>query len=192
MNEKDRCKIAYIHISTIQVILKSTFMGCNTPIELELRDDRIINREESIIAKGKGNLSEGKIKFDVNIQTGISLKDKDINKSITVRYELLRRSFMYKGNHPFTITYQINYALTNSHHSITFKTDNRIHIDKLFEPLLKLETPSLFSKHKYIERRNSTSEIQSVWIPTIEKPISVTNGESSNTQEEIKEMKEMI
>lgn len=99
---------------------------------------------------------------------------------------------MYKGNHPFTITYQINYALTNSHHSITFKTDNRIHIDKLFEPLLKLETPSLFSKHKYIERRNSASEIQSVWIPTIEKPISVTNGESSNTNEEIKEMKEMI
>ena len=34
MNEKDISKIAYIHISTIQVILKSTFMGCNTPIKL--------------------------------------------------------------------------------------------------------------------------------------------------------------
>ncbi|XP_071728489.1 uncharacterized protein [Rutidosis leptorrhynchoides] len=120
MNEKDRTKIAYVHISTIQIIFKSTFMECNTPIELELRDDRIIDKHESIIAKGKGNLAEGKIKFDVNIQLGLSLKDKDLNKSITIRYELLRRNFMYKGNHPFTVTYQINYALTNSHHSITF------------------------------------------------------------------------
>ena len=108
--KKDRSKIAYIHISTIQVILKSTFMGCNTPIELELRDDRIINKEESIIAKGKGNLAEGKIKFDVNIQMGLSLKDKDLNKSISIKYELLRRTFMNKGIHPFTVIYQINYA----------------------------------------------------------------------------------
>ena len=194
MNEKDRSKIAYIHISTIQVILKSTFMGCNTPIELELRDDRIIDKEESIIARGKGNLAEGKIKFDVNIQTGLSLKDKDINKSLTIRYELLRRAFMYKGNHPFTVTYQINYALTNSHHSITFKTNDRIHVDKLFKPLLSLETPNLLVKNNYIERRKSTSEIQSVWIPKIEKPISVINGESTTQEviQELKEAKEMI
>ena len=128
---------------------------------------------------------------------GLSLKDKDINKSITVRYELLRKTFMYKGNHPFTVTYQINYALTNSHHSITFKTSDRIHIDKLFEPLLSLETPNMFSKHKYIERsRKSTSDIPSVWVPQIEKPISVIHGESSKTKDEvineIKETKELI
>ena len=140
MKEHDRSKIAYIHISTIQVILKSTFMGCDTPIKLELRDDKIIDRQESIIAQGKGNLSEGKLKFDLNIQMGLSLKDKDLSKSITVRYELLRRTFMRKGNHPFTITYQINYALTNSHHSITFKTKDVIHIDELFKPLFSLET----------------------------------------------------
>ncbi|PWA89023.1 Enzymatic polyprotein [Artemisia annua] len=33
-------------------------MGCNTPIELDLRDDKIIDKEESIIAIGKGNLAE--------------------------------------------------------------------------------------------------------------------------------------
>ena len=67
IKETDRTKIAYIHISTIQVILKSTFSDLDTPIELEIRDDRIINENESIIAKGKGNLIEGKIKFNINI-----------------------------------------------------------------------------------------------------------------------------
>lgn len=122
IKEIDRTKIAYIYISTIQIILKSTFSDLDTPIKLEIRDDRIINNQESIIAKGKGNLIEGKIKFDINIQLGLSLKDKNLSNSITVRYKLLRQNFMLKGNHPFTITYQINYALTNSHHSITFKT----------------------------------------------------------------------
>ena len=206
MKENDRSKIAYIHISTIQVILKSTFMGCDTPIKLELRDDRIIDRQESIIAQGKGNLSEGKLKFDLNIQMGLSLKDKDLSKSITVRYELLRRTFMHKGNHPFTITYQINYALTNSHHSITFKTKDVIHIDELFKPLLSLETVQkqcLFANRNLESKKRSNFIDSSIWMPQIEKPFSVFNGETSsstnirksfseNRSDDIKEIKEMV
>ena len=206
MKENDRSKIAYIHISTIQVILKSTFMGCDTPIKLELRDDRIIDRQESIIAQGKGNLSEGKLKFDLNIQMGLSLKDKDLSKSITVRYELLRRTFMRKGNHPFTITYQINYALTNSHHSITFKTKDVIHIDELFKPLLSLETTQkqgLFTNRSLESKKKSDFINSSIWMPQIEKPFSVFNGETSssttirksfseNRSDDIKEIKEMV
>lgn len=206
MKESDRSKIAYIHISTIQVILKSTFMGCDTPMKLELRDDRIIDRKESIIAQGKGNLSEGKLKFNVNIQMGLSLKDKDLSKSITVRYELLRRTFMHKGNHPFTITYQINYALTNSHHSITFKTKDIIQIDDLFKPLLSLETTQkqgLFL-NKNLERRKQINTAESsVWLPQIEKPFSVFNEKQSleinkrksfseSTSKDLEEIKNMI
>mgnify|MGYP001555008701 FL=1 len=58
---------------------------------------------------------------------------------------------MLKGNHPFTITYQINYALTNSHHSITFKTEDRIYIDKLFTPLLSLESPNMTNNRIFNE-----------------------------------------
>jgi hypothetical protein len=184
IKEIDRSKIAYIHISTIQIILKSTFSDLDTPIELEIRDDRIINNQESIIAKGKGNLIEGKIKFNINIQLGLSLKDKNLNNSITVRYRLLRNNFMLKGNHPFTITYQINYALTNSHHSITFKTDDRIHIDKLFEPLITLETPR--STNKLFSNENTKRTFITPLIrrePTIEPPIAIHRSSTSNNEE---------
>lgn len=204
IKEIDRSKIAYIHISTIQVILKSTFNDLNTPIELEIRDDRIINDQESIIAKGKGNLIEGKIKFNINIQLGLSLKDKNLSNSITVRYKLLRQNFMLKGNHPFTITYQINYALTNSHHSITFKTEDRIHVDKLFEPLLLLETPKTSSNKLFNKSNTNFKEIITTPLikreQIIEPPISTIIGKTSFCQpsisnenkEDINELKEMI
>ncbi|CAN1135153.1 hypothetical protein LINPERPRIM_LOCUS15696 [Linum perenne] len=68
---EERTKIAYIYISTIQIIIKSTMkLGINAPIELEIRDDRIIDQEESIIAKGSENLNCGIIKFDINLQQG--------------------------------------------------------------------------------------------------------------------------
>lgn len=196
IKEMDRPKIAYIHISTIQIILKSTFSDLDTPIKLEIRDDRIIDTQESIIAKGKGNLIEGKIKFNINIQLGLSLKDRNLNDSITIRYKLLRNNFMIEGNHPFTITYQINYALTNSHHSITFKNDDRIYIDKLFEPLISLETPQ--TQKQIFSNPTSKKIILTPLIKRdlkIEPPIStVTNRASTsiNNEGDLQEIKELV
>ncbi|CAN1811673.1 hypothetical protein LINPERHAP1_LOCUS26294 [Linum perenne] len=133
LKTEKRIKIAYIHISTIQIIIKSTMkLGINAPIELEIRDDRIINQEESIIAKGSGNLNCGIIKFDINLQQGLSLTDENLDSSIIIKYELKRNDL---------ITYQINYALTNSHHSLTFKDKEIITIEDLFKPIIHLETP---------------------------------------------------
>ncbi|CAN1242040.1 hypothetical protein LINPERPRIM_LOCUS5201 [Linum perenne] len=133
LKTEERAKIAYIHISTIQIIIKSTMkLGINAPIELEIRDDRIINQEESIIAKGSGNLSYGIIKFDINLQQGLSLTDENLDSSIIIKYELKRNNL---------ITYQINYALTNSHHSLAFKDKEVITIEDLFRPIIRLETP---------------------------------------------------
>ncbi|CAN1168594.1 hypothetical protein LINPERHAP2_LOCUS27894 [Linum perenne] len=130
---EERAKIAYIHISTIQIIIKSTMkLGINAPIELEIRDDRILNQDESIIAKGSGNLNCGIIKFDINLQQGLSLTDENLDSSIIIKYELKRDDL---------ITYQINYALTNSHHSLTFKDKDIITIEDLFKPIIHLEAP---------------------------------------------------
>ncbi|CAN1149449.1 hypothetical protein LINPERHAP2_LOCUS17029 [Linum perenne] len=119
---EEQTKIAYIHISTIQIIIKSTMkLGINAPIELEIRDDRIIDQEESIIAKGSGNLNCGIIKFDINLQQVLSLTDENLDSSIVIKYELKREDLMKENSKPFSVTYQINYALTNSHHSLTFK-----------------------------------------------------------------------
>ncbi|CAN1139016.1 hypothetical protein LINPERPRIM_LOCUS24310 [Linum perenne] len=125
---EERKKIAYIHISTIQIIIKSTMkLGINAPIELEIRDDRLLDQDESIIAKGLGNLSCGIIKFDINLQQGLSLTDENLDSSIVIKYELKRNDLMKENSKPFSVTYQINYALTNS--------------QDLFKPILRLETP---------------------------------------------------
>ncbi|CAN1811681.1 hypothetical protein LINPERHAP1_LOCUS26296 [Linum perenne] len=116
-------------------------LGINTPIELEIRDDRIINQEESIIAKGSGNLNYGIIKFDINLQQGLSLTDENLDSSIIIKYELKRNDLMKENSKPFSVTYQINYALTNSHHSLTFKDKEIITIEDLFKPIIHLETP---------------------------------------------------
>ncbi|CAN1177030.1 hypothetical protein LINPERPRIM_LOCUS37456 [Linum perenne] len=139
---EERRKIAYIHISTIQIIIKSTMkLGINAPIELEIRDDRLLDQDESIIAKGLGNLSFGIIKFDINLQQGLSLTDENLDSSIVIKYELKREDLMKKNSKPFSVTYQINYALTNSHHSLTFRDKEVITIEDLFKPIIRLETP---------------------------------------------------
>ncbi|CAN1824750.1 hypothetical protein LINPERHAP1_LOCUS30888 [Linum perenne] len=142
VKSEERAKIAYIHISTIQIIIKSTMkLGINALIELEIRDDRIIDQEESIIAKGSGNLNCGVIKFDINLQQGLSLTDENLDSSIVIKYELKRDDLMKENSKPFSVTYQINYALTNSHHSLTFKDKEVITIDDLFKPIIHLEAP---------------------------------------------------
>ncbi|CAN1342473.1 hypothetical protein LINPERPRIM_LOCUS39468 [Linum perenne] len=139
---EERTKITYIHISTIQIIIKSTMkLGINAPIELEIRDDRIINQEESIIAKGSGNLSYGIIKFDINLQQGLSLTDENLDSSIIIKYELKRDDLMKENSKPFSVTYQINYALTNS--------------QDLFKPVIRLETPI-----KIVKAESSKRSIQ--------------------------------
>ncbi|CAN1775179.1 hypothetical protein LINPERHAP1_LOCUS13251 [Linum perenne] len=142
LKSEDRKKIAYIHISTIQIIIKSTMkLGINAPIELEIRDDRLLDQDESIIAKGLGNLSCGIIKFDINLQQGLSLTDENLDSSIVIKYELKREDLMKENSKPFSVTYQINYALTNSHHSLTFRDKEVITIEDLFKPIIRLETP---------------------------------------------------
>ncbi|CAN1156760.1 hypothetical protein LINPERPRIM_LOCUS20404 [Linum perenne] len=146
---EERTKIAYIHISTIQIIIKSTMkLGINAPIELEIRDDRIIDQEESIIAKGSGNLNCGTIKFDINLQQGLSFTDENLDSSIVIKYELKREDLMKENSKPFSVTYQINFALTNSHHSLTFKDKEVITIEDLFKPIIHLEAPLNIIKAK--------------------------------------------
>ncbi|AES94915.1 viral movement protein [Medicago truncatula] len=99
-SEKEKSKIGYIHISTIQILIKSTFMkGIDSPLEIALEDSTILDKRQAKIAQ---------------------VKYKHLDKSIVFHYKLENSNFIKKGNHPFTICYRINYALSNSHHSIEF------------------------------------------------------------------------
>ncbi|CAI0558873.1 unnamed protein product [Linum tenue] len=197
LRPEERNKIAYIHISTIQIILKSTMkIGIDAPMELEIRDDRLLNEEESIIAKGTGNLGVGIIKFDINLQQGLSLADGNLDSSIIIKYELKRENFMKENSKPFSVTYQINYALTNSHHSLTFKNKEVITIEDLFKPLIQLEAPlktvriepSRPSITQDQRRLIKTQSERIRHIPVIEQNLEqeeITNNQVNKLSEEI-------
>ncbi|CAN1747767.1 hypothetical protein LINPERHAP1_LOCUS3192 [Linum perenne] len=179
---EERKKIAYIHISTIQIIIKSTMkLGINAPIELEIRDDRLLDQDESIIAKGLGNLSCGIIKFDINLQQGLSLTDENLDSSIVIKYELKRNDLMKENSKPFSVTYQINYALTNSHHSLTFRDKEVITIDDLFKPIIRLETPI-----KIVKAEPSRRSIQQDPRKINQERFQIKESENQEREDDIK------
>ncbi|CAN1828250.1 hypothetical protein LINPERHAP1_LOCUS32172 [Linum perenne] len=189
LQQEERSKIAYIHISTIQIIIKSTMkIGINAPMELEIRDDRLINNEESIIAKGEGNLGVGILKFDINLQQGLSLTYGNLDSAIVIKYELKRNNF---------ITYQINYALTNSHHSLTFKDKEAITIEDLFKPVIHLESPLKIIKSNHvqprisIDNRSSLKQIKNEEEEE-EKIKNITILHQNDNTEEIKKLQALI
>ncbi|CAN1340445.1 hypothetical protein LINPERPRIM_LOCUS38841 [Linum perenne] len=188
LQQEERSKIAYIHISTIQIIIKSTMkIGINAPMELEIRDDRLINEEESIIAKGEGNLGVGILKFDINLQQGLSLTDGNLDSAIVIKYELKRNNF---------ITYQINYALTNSHHSLTFKDKEVITIEDLFKPVIHLESPLKIIKSNHVQPRisiDNRSSLKQIKNEEEEEKIkNITILHQNDNTEEIKKLQALI
>ncbi|CAI0460124.1 unnamed protein product [Linum tenue] len=197
LRSEERNKIAYIHISTIQIILKSNMkIGIDAPMVLEIRDDRLINEEESIIAKGTGNLGVGIIKFDINLQQGLNLTDGNLDSSIIIKYELKRENFMKENSKPFSVTYQINYTLTDSHHSLTLKNKELITIEDLFKLLIQLEAPLKTVKIKpsrpsitQDQRRMIRTQSERIrHIPVIEQDLEreeITNNQVINKLEKL-------
>ena len=149
-DSKIKSSIKYININTIQIIIKGLFReSIDTSMDLELIDDRINDDQDKIIASGACNLKFRKVKFDVTLQTTLSLLDSDLDKSMLVNYDFKRIDLFKEGNHPFSISYKINYALSNSSHSVSYNANSEgIHIDNLFSPIIKLEKPNQAIKIK--------------------------------------------
>lgn len=134
MKKEDQPKITYIHISTIQIIIKSTYASIETPLDLIIIDNRIIsaNPQERVLGMIKGNLKYGTIKFNVSVQFAIPLATKNLSQSIGILYNFRRQELMEVGDYPLSITYVVGYALSNSHHSLEYINKDIIEIDELF------------------------------------------------------------
>ncbi|CAN1177025.1 hypothetical protein LINPERPRIM_LOCUS37458 [Linum perenne] len=163
-------------------------LGINAPIELEIRDDRLLDQDESIIAKGLGKLSCGIIKFDINLQQGLSLTDENLDSSIVIKYELKREDLMKENSKPFSVTYQINYVLTNSHHSLTFRDKEVITIEDLFKPIIRLETPIKIVKAEPSRRsiQQDPRKINQVGRLTQSEKFQLKELENQEQEEDIK------
>jgi hypothetical protein len=141
-SEEHRNKIGYIHIGAIQVLIKATFQeGINSPVELVLKDDRITDPVDKILGVIEGNLAYVKLKFEIHPNIGIPLDTQRLDQTLTLEHRFLRNNLMRSGDKIFSITYCVNYALTNSHHSITFRNNKRIDVPSLFEDIGKIYYP---------------------------------------------------
>jgi len=146
--EEHRNRIGYIHIGAIQVLIKATFQeGINSPVELILKDDRITDSVDKILGVVEGNLAYVKLKFEIHPNIGIPLDTQRLDQALTLEHR--RRNLMRLDDKIFSITYCVNYALTNSHHSIAFRNNNRIDVPSLFEDIGKI----------YYPKRNEITEL---------------------------------
>ena len=117
INEKDQCKIGWICIGSIQMIISATSReGIDTPIDLALLDDRIINKKEAILGIIRGNLKYQKLIFNIFPKIAYNLADRDFDRTLSLIQDFKRQDFMREGNKPYSITYKIAYALSNTHH----------------------------------------------------------------------------
>ena len=184
--EKDRSKISYLSISTVQIILKSTFdAGINSPIDLVVFDGRLRNTEDMVLGTLHTNLAYTTIKFNVNIRNGIPLVTNDLSKTLGFAYNFHNTRLMHESEYPFTITYRVNYALTNSSHSLSFGSTERIDLDKLFGNIAHIEySPRPLIHNTLFSSVRNTNMFQSLPEPlgrrsfslprTLERP-AITN-----------------
>jgi hypothetical protein len=78
-----------VHISAIQIIIKSTFKeGLDTPIDLAIMDNRIQTRGEACLGILRGNLQYRKLKFNVYPRISYHILDKILIK-LLVSYKIL-------------------------------------------------------------------------------------------------------
>ncbi|KAG5581066.1 hypothetical protein H5410_051693 [Solanum commersonii] len=73
--------IKYVHLGGTKILIKTYFReGIDTPIEIYLADDRIIQSiEKSIISAVKGNLIYQKFKFIISANYLVANNDRNID-----------------------------------------------------------------------------------------------------------------
>ncbi|KAL2237838.1 UNVERIFIED_CONTAM: putative enzymatic polyprotein [Sesamum indicum] len=142
LREEVAITIKWIHIGTIEVVIKATFKeGIDSEIHLSIMDRRINNLRDGCLGTMIGNLYAGKLMFDIHPRIAYNLADQDFSRVLTLHQDFKRKDLMREGNRPYSITYRIAYALSNTHHSDLFLRKEYIEIPKIFKEFAKVMTP---------------------------------------------------
>ncbi|KAK4407944.1 movement protein [Sesamum angolense] len=88
-----------------------------------------------------GNLYAGKLMFDIHPRIAYNLADQDFSRVLTLHQDFKRKDLMKEGNRPYSITYRIAYALSNTHHSDLFLRKEYIEIPRIFKEFAKVMAP---------------------------------------------------
>ena len=79
----------------------------------------------------------------VNVYPKISynLGDKDFDRTLNLIQDFKRKDFMRVGNKPYSITYKIVYALSNTHHIEYFYQKDYVDLPLLFQDIGRIYPP---------------------------------------------------
>ncbi|KAK4381652.1 movement protein [Sesamum angolense] len=78
-----------------------------------------------------------KLMFDIHPRIAYNLADQDFSRVLTLHHDFKRKDLMKEGNRPYSITYRIAYALSNTHHSDLFLRKEYIEIPRIFKEFAK-------------------------------------------------------
>ncbi|KAL0361959.1 UNVERIFIED_CONTAM: movement protein [Sesamum radiatum] len=78
-----------------------------------------------------------KLMFDIHPRITYNLADQDFSRVLTLHQDFKRKDLMKEGNRPYSITYRIAYALSNTHHSDLFIRKEYIEIPRVFKEFAK-------------------------------------------------------
>ncbi|KAH9781471.1 hypothetical protein KPL71_008488 [Citrus sinensis] len=120
----------YIHIGLIQVSIKPlTKERLNTSILAVLRDGRFISFDDSLLSSIESNLCKGPISFDCYPNITVSLKDKNILKSMILQIKT-HNYHMLEGSVPVALIFKISYkamiSAFNTQHKFQSKRDETL------------------------------------------------------------------
>ncbi|KAK4407362.1 putative enzymatic polyprotein [Sesamum angolense] len=93
--------------------------------------------EESLIPKEEILEELRKLMFDIHPRIAYNLADQDFSRVLTLHQDFKRKDLMKEGNRPYSITYRIAYALSNTHHSDLFLRKEYIEIPRIFKEFAK-------------------------------------------------------
>ncbi|KAL0300171.1 UNVERIFIED_CONTAM: movement protein [Sesamum calycinum] len=93
------------------------------------------------ILKELSNMYAGKLMFDIHPRTAYNLADQDFSRVLTLHQDFKRNDLMKEGNKPYSITYRIAYALSNTHHFDLFLRKEYIEIPRFFKEFSKVMAP---------------------------------------------------
>ncbi|KAL0454940.1 UNVERIFIED_CONTAM: movement protein [Sesamum latifolium] len=86
-------------------------------------------------------LTERKLMFDIHPRIAYNLADQDFSRVLTLHQDFKRKDLMKEGNRPYSITYRIAYALSNTHHFDLFLRKEYTEIPRIFKEFAKVMTP---------------------------------------------------
>ena len=137
LRQKEASKLKNIYFGAIEFTIKAYFQkNIDTPIQIYVLDDRIIgNIQDALVAVIKGNLIYQKLKFIIQPDFSISLKDENKERSLTLYYKLDGIK-MQRGSKVISIETKIVYAMTGNHH-VKKQTELGIIVPKLYNDILE-------------------------------------------------------